>query len=36
MACQRPGDHPLATLLDTVNNLPDRLRNGGRRALGGI
>ena len=35
MACQRPGDHPLATLLDGLNELPSRLR-GGRRVLGGI
>ena len=34
MACQRPGDHPVAALLDSINELPRRLR--GRRALGGI
>ncbi len=36
MACQRPGDHPVATCLDALNDLPNRLRSGGRRALGGI
>jgi lipopolysaccharide export system permease protein len=34
-ACQRPGDHPLATLLDALNDLPKRLRGGGRQLLGG-
>ena len=34
MACQRPGDHPVAALLDSMNDLPNRLRR--RRALSGI
>jgi lipopolysaccharide export system permease protein len=34
-ACQRPGDHPLSSLLGALNDLPQRLRGSGRRALGG-
>src|SRR5262249_20138544 len=34
MACVRPGDHPVSSLLVRLNDLPDRFLGGRARARG--